>query len=194
MPEARQTPPAGTSASAGHGGDGVEVYLGLGSNIDPTRNLPAGLAALERRFGLLRVSSVLECEAVGFVGPRFLNLVVGLQTRLGVEELARGLRELEYEHGRPRGPVSRNSSRTLDIDLLLYGALVRHDDSLDVPRPDLYKYAFVAAPMAELAPRLRHPETGECMAEIWAAMQSGAPAMRAVKLAPAAAAGVAVGA
>lgn len=158
------------------------VYVGVGSNIERERNVRSGLTELARRFGPLRVSSVLECEAVGFEGPAFYNLVVGFDTALAPEALAEALREVEYAHGRPRGPVSRNSSRTLDLDLLLYDQLVRHDGRLEVPRQDLYKYAFVAWPMAELAPALRHPETGETMAAIWRSMAPEAPALRCVNL------------
>lgn len=160
------------------------VYLGIGSNLEREHHLPRGLAELDQRFGPLRVSSVLTCPAVGFLGPEFHNLVVGFETSLDVESLARALREIEYAHGRPRGPVPRNASRTLDIDLLLYDDLVRHDELLDLPRADLCKYAFVARPMAELAPQLRHPETGQTMAEIWAAMAPTAAPMRRVELAP----------
>ena len=57
------------------------------------------------------------------------------------------------------------SSRTLDLDLLLYGDLVR--DRLKVPRDDIEKYGFVLGPLAEVAPELRHPLTGETMASLW---------------------------
>lgn len=144
----------------------TEVYVGVGSNMDRAVNVASGVRALAQRFGALRLSTVFETAAVGFDGPDFYNFVVGFRTELEPEALAEALREIEYQHGRPRGPLPRNSSRTLDIDLLLYGELIRHDAVIDVPRVDLVKYAFVAGPMAELAPDLRHPESGETMAEI----------------------------
>lgn len=81
--------------------------------------------------------------------------------------------------GRVRGP-DPFSSRTLDLDLLLYGDAVLPEPSIRVPREDIRKYAFVLGPLAELAPGLRHPLTGETMAELWAAFDQAAHPLQRV--------------
>ena len=71
-------------------------------------------------YGELTLSPVYETEAFGFEGDDFYNLVVGLKTELPIHELAHDLREIEYQFGRSRNET-RYSSRTLDVDLLLFG-------------------------------------------------------------------------
>ena len=95
----------------------AQVYLGVGSNIERERYIIAGLDALHLLFGRLALSPVYEGEAIGFDGQPFLNLALSVETELGVGELARRLRHIEYEHGRPKN-ASRFSSRQLDIDIL----------------------------------------------------------------------------
>jgi 2-amino-4-hydroxy-6-hydroxymethyldihydropteridine diphosphokinase len=79
--------------------------------------------------------------------------------------------ELERLHvlaGRVRG-LERFAPRTLDLDLLLYGDAIITEHAIRVPRDDIVKYGFVLGPLAELAPDLRHPVTGQTMSELWAA-------------------------
>lgn len=150
------------------------VYLSLGSNIEPKRHLRAAIEALHAQFGDLLVSSVYRTEAIGFDGSAFLNMALGLDTDWTPEELDRWLHALEDREGRRRD-VERYSSRTLDIDIILFGDLiVRGPGHLEIPRDEL-KHAFVLAPLAEIAPYARHPQSGKSMAELWQAhAQSGA--------------------
>ena len=76
------------------------AYLGLGSNIRPEHFIHVGLDALWRQFGELTISGVYASAAVGFVGPVFHNLVVGLTTTRQLVSFANNLRQLEYRHGR----------------------------------------------------------------------------------------------
>lgn len=144
-----------------------EVFLSLGSNIDRERNVPSALAELERRFGPMVVSSVYETGAVGFEGPPFHNLVAAFSTEIPVRELAAILAEIEEQHGRLR-ESTKFSSRTLDVDLILYGDLVITEGKLKLPRPEVTRYAFVLEPLAEIAPDGKHPVTGERYADLWA--------------------------
>ena len=97
----------------------ARAYLSLGSNIEPRKHLAAALRELGERFGELLVSPVYRTEAVGFEGPEFLNLAVGLDTDLDPLALDDWLHALEARHGRRRdGP--RFSSRTLDADIVLF--------------------------------------------------------------------------
>lgn len=144
------------------------VYLSLGSNIDRERHLRAALQELEERYGPLLISTVYESEAVGFAGDNFYNLVVGLDTDLGVGELAAELRAIEAAHGRERGGP-RFAPRTLDIDILTYGNACGEMDGISLPRDEILKNAFVLRPLADIAPNDRHPETVRPYAEHWEA-------------------------
>lgn len=144
----------------------ARIYLGLGSNIEPERNLSAGLDALHDLLGELRCSSVYRSEAVGFAGADFLNLVVGAETVLSVADLTEQLRAIEYRYGREPG-APKFSSRSLDIDLLTYDQLCGNIDGMQLPRPEVLFNAFVLAPMAELAPTELHPVSRRSYAQLW---------------------------
>ena len=150
----------------------ARAFIGVGSNVDRDNQIRSGVRRLRELFGELLVSSVYESKAVGFEGENFYNLVVGINTESGAAELAAELRDVEYEHGRVRN-ITRYSPRTLDLDLLLYNDLVRHDADVDVPREDVSKYAFVLCPLAEIAGELIHPETGESIADMWRSFDKG---------------------
>ena len=142
------------------------VYLSLGSNIDREKNLSAGLDALVKAFGDLRMSEVFESEAVGFDGDNFYNLVAAIETDLSVGELAMRLRDIEDENGRVRsGP--KFSARTLDIDILTYGDHTGVIDGVKLPRSEILKNAFVLLPLSELAPDTVHPLEGKTYQQLW---------------------------
>ena len=142
------------------------AYVGVGSNIRPERHVPRALALLRAEFGDMLVSSVYECPPVGFEGETFHNLVVSFETDLGVEPLVATLRGIEAACGRRRDePVS--PSRTLDLDLLLYGEATAAGNGIELPRDDVLAYAFVLAPLAEIAPAARHPVARRTFGELW---------------------------
>jgi len=142
------------------------VFLGLGSNQSPQKNLCLATKELGSRYGELELSAVYRSAAVGFDGADFLNLVVRLQSE---EEPLAICDEIELIHniaGRDRGS-EKWESRPLDIDLLLYNDLVRDDRPVCVPRDDILEYSFVLRPLAELAPDQVHPVTGKTFAKHW---------------------------
>ncbi len=142
------------------------VYVSIGSNIDREQNIRGAVRALRQRYGTLTLSRVYETPAEGFDGDAFYNLVAGFDTEEPVKQVRAALTAIEDAHGRTRnGP--RFGPRTLDLDLLLYGNLVRHDGDFDIPRGEIGKYAFVLGPLAEIAPDLHHPETGMRLDEMW---------------------------
>lgn len=143
------------------------AWLSLGANLDPERNLRAALRELRGRFGAIVVSPVYRFAAVGFEGPDFLNLAVGIDTDLDPFALDDWLHALEDRHGRRRD-VPRFSSRTLDVDIVLYDDLVlKGPGHLQIPRKELAE-AFVLQPLADIAPGLRHPVSGRTLGELWA--------------------------
>jgi len=146
----------------------ARAYLSLGSNVEPQRYLPAAIAALRERFGDITVSPAYRSRSVGFDGADFVNLAVGLDTDLSPQALNDWLHALEDRHGRRRD-VPRYADRTLDIDIVLYDALVIDGPGhLQIPRNEL-QHAFVLRPLADIAPQVRHPRNGMSMAELWAA-------------------------
>jgi len=142
------------------------VYISLGSNIDREVLTRAGVMSLRRHFGEVILSSVYKSEAVGFDGEDFYNMVIALQTDIDVHQVSKILHQIEDEFGRDRsGP--RFSSRTLDLDLLLYDDLVLDEEKLQIPRDEILERAFVLWPLAEVAPDLVHPHIQKTYAELW---------------------------
>lgn len=145
----------------------ARVYVSIGSNIDRERHVLAALDALADALGALTVSSVYESEAVGFCGDNFLNLVVGFDSGRSVSELYHLLRQIEADNGRIRHGA-KHLSRTLDLDLLLYDDLVC-DQPTQLPREEIVNNAFVLWPLAEIAPKRKHPLNGLTFAQLWEA-------------------------
>ena len=145
----------------------AKVYISIGSNIDKDTSIRKGVADMQTLFGELEFSSVYQSEAVGFEGDDFYNLVAAFDTEIDVHTISRQLHEIEDNNGRDRsGP--RFSSRTLDLDLLVYDDLITEEDGLEVPRGEILENAFVLWPLAEIAPDLKHPVTHKTYAEHWA--------------------------
>jgi 2-amino-4-hydroxy-6-hydroxymethyldihydropteridine diphosphokinase len=143
------------------------VYLSLGSNVGDRRaNLRAALDRLAAPdLRLLRVSPVYETEPVDYTNQDwFLNLAVEAETELTPFALLARTQETEAALGRvltvPKGP------RTIDIDILLYGDRVLRTAALEIPHPRMRQRRFVLAPLADLAPDLRHPVTHQSVREM----------------------------
>lgn len=144
----------------------ARVYISIGSNIDADKNVRIAIHALQEVYEELTLSSVYESEAVGFKGDNFLNLVAGLDTDDEVQKVAVTLRDIEDAHGRDRSEP-RFSSRTVDLDLLLYDDLILKNAEFDIPRDEITKNAFVLLPLAEIASQLIHPISGKTMCAHW---------------------------
>ncbi|MEE4218169.1 MAG: 2-amino-4-hydroxy-6-hydroxymethyldihydropteridine diphosphokinase [Xanthomonadales bacterium] len=142
------------------------AYLGLGSNIDARANILSAMRSLTETFDDAAFSTVYECPAVGFEGGDFLNLVARVGTSMQPIELKHHLFKLENEHGRNRN-APRWSSRTLDVDILLYDDLYLLSPQLEIPRKEILDCAHVLKPLADLAPDLLHPTECITMSELW---------------------------
>jgi len=161
----------------------VDVYVAAGSNIDPVLRLKQALALMQARFGALSVSRAYRNEAVGFEGPDFVNLVVGFRTREPVDDVRHALQQVEEQCGRPRS-APKWASRAMDLDILLYGDVTRDTPELRLPRRDLLVRPYMLGPLAEIAPDVRHPTSGQTMRELWTAFDKSAHTMMAIALWP----------
>ena len=149
----------------------VKIYLGIGSNIEPEKNIAEGLESLQALFSTLEISPTYLAPPFGFDGDDFHNLVVCARTDLSIIEVVTALRQIEFGHGRPEHAV-KFSSRTLDIDLLLYGDYLGKVDGYKIPRADIDKFDFVLRPLQDIAANEVHPASGKRFADLWQAMSA----------------------
>lgn len=134
------------------------VFLSLGSNVgDREKNLRDAIAALpELGVQIKKVSSIYETEPLDLLEqPWFLNCVVEGETTVPPAALLKELRELEKRMGSKK-PVARGP-RLIDLDILVYGLQTINSPELQVPHPRMHLRRFVLAPLAEIAPDLKHP-------------------------------------
>ena len=139
----------------------MRVYLSLGSNLgDRLANLERALALLDSGgCRAVRKSAVYETDPLYKTDqPAFFNMAAACETALSPEGLLALAGRVEAALLRRR--TVKNGPRTIDVDILFYGGRVISSDALEVPHPRLGEREFVLAPLAEIAPGLRHPATG----------------------------------
>ena len=135
--------------------DAVTAHIGVGANLGDARQaVVQALDDLGRLPGtrLLARSSLYRTAPVDAGGPDYVNAVASLATSLTAPDLLVHLQSLEQKAGRER--PWRHAPRTLDLDLLLYGAARIESPALTVPHPRWQERAFVLVPLAEIAPDL----------------------------------------
>ena len=143
------------------------VAVALGSNLgDREHHLQVACAHLARLLSELRVSSFHETTPAGVTTPQsdYLNAAAVGRTTLTPGALLEALLDLERRQGRER-PYP-NAPRTLDLDLILYGATIVNEPGLQIPHPRFRERRFVLEPLAEVAPDLRDPVTGRSIAAL----------------------------
>ncbi len=145
------------------------IHLNIGSNQNRRSNIRLAVESLELHFSDIVLSSLFESPSQGFKGSDFYNVGVNITTPKKTKEVVDILRDIENFLGRDRS-LPKFSSRMIDLDLVLYGGII--DETLNIPRKDILKYAFVLAPLAELNPEVIHPLEGSSYQNLWKIFQS----------------------
>jgi 2-amino-4-hydroxy-6-hydroxymethyldihydropteridine diphosphokinase len=135
------------------------IFIGLGSNLgDRAAFLHRAISELKNlpQTTVKQVSSVYETEPIGVKDqPKFLNMVVELDSPLRPDDLLAELTEIEQRVGRTLrehwGP------REIDLDLLYYGGEMLNETSLHVPHPEISNRRFVLVPLKEIASEFQDP-------------------------------------
>lgn len=134
------------------------VYIGVGANIDPERNIPSALEAL-LRAGLMvtRSSGFYRTDPIGRPEQSpYANGVWQAKTGLAPHELKALLKRVERQLGRVRSS-DKFAARQIDLDILLFDDLVLSDMEMSIPDPHILERAFLARCLIELDPGLRLP-------------------------------------
>lgn len=136
----------------------TQAYIAVGSNIAPADNVRRAIELLAAKVELTAVSTVYLTPAEGRPDQDpYYNCIVAVRTALPAEQLkADVLKAIEDRLGRVRTD-DRFAPRTIDLDLIVYDRLEIDSASLKLPDPHILTRAFVAVPLAEVAPELVLP-------------------------------------
>jgi len=146
----------------------VEVYISLGSNISPEENILKAIRLLSKQIKILDVSTVYRTEPIGTLPKQhdFYNCVIKVETDKEPHVLKfKILRSIEDEMGRRR-EENKNASRTIDLDILLYGRQRISTKDMTIPDPDIMTRPFLALALNELDPTLLLPKTKQSIKEV----------------------------
>lgn len=160
-----------------------DLFICLGSNINKEVNLPAAVQFLAELGLLTAVAPVYETIPVGMNGqPNFFNTAVRCATPLTIQQAKIEIVGSLEKHLHRVRTADKNAPRTIDADIVLFNDAVLDYEMGDgrsrhIPDPDILKFAHVAIPLADIAPAMRHPETGEPLASIAARLHAAAPDM-----------------
>ena len=159
----------------------AKVAIGIGSNIgDRLSNMRKSVKMISGHAGaekLLAASDVYETPPWGLESqPRFLNACILVETAFSPHKLLRALKEIERALGRTER--ERWGPREIDLDILLWEGIEVCEHDLSIPHPHLAERAFVLVPLAQIAPRLKHPALGKTIAELLDDLPEGARVAR----------------
>jgi len=143
----------------------TRAFIGLGSNLaHPRRQLARALARLGATPGVrvLAISpSYVSAPLSSIAQPDYVNAVALVATTLSPPALLARLQAIERRQKRRRDATTpRNAPRTLDLDLLLYGARRMRSPQLTLPHPRMHERAFVLRPLTDVMPTVNIPGRG----------------------------------
>ena len=147
----------------------TEVVLGIGGNKgDRAAYLKTAIEVLSKQVSLVGCSKIYETAIWGGVATNgnFFNQVIWIQTDLDPTSLLELIQGIELDLGRTR--EQHWGDRTIDIDILYFGAEVWDTQTLSIPHPYLAQRRFVLQPLAEILPTKIHPVLGKTSLELLA--------------------------
>ena len=147
--------------------EAVKAFIGVGSNISPESNIQKAFDLLGKHVAITGVSTFYRTRPLlNRKQNSYLNGVWRIQTNVSYKELKLSiLRSIESELHRT-GTHDKYASRTIDLDVLLYGDLVIRETNCTLPDPDIYTRPFIAYPLFELDPYLIVPDTNTSIAQV----------------------------
>jgi len=137
------------------------AFIGIGANLGDARQaLKDAIVCLAQQVGItvLAKSSFYRTAPVDATGDDYFNAVVKVETSFTAPQLLRICHHIEDQFGRER--PFHNAPRTLDLDLLLFGADRIDSEAMTVPHPRITERAFVLVPLVELDGELVIPGRG----------------------------------
>ncbi|MGB9596592.1 MAG: 2-amino-4-hydroxy-6-hydroxymethyldihydropteridine diphosphokinase [Candidatus Poribacteria bacterium] len=145
----------------------IDVFISVGSNINPYENIVKALEQLKRYVDVIAVSTFYQTKAINRSNqPDFINGIFHIQTNIEPRKLKFNiLRKIEYDLGRIRSK-DKYSDRTIDLDIAIYGDMVINEPDLVIPDKDIRERPFIAIPLLELSPTLILPDTKEKLSSL----------------------------
>ncbi len=147
----------------------MKAVIALGANIgNPQEQMDIAVALLRESLEITAISSYLTTAPVG--GPEqpdYLNAVCIAESELPAAELLALLHGIEKALGRER--LVHWGPRTIDLDLIQYGAILSYADELQLPHPRAHERRFVLEPWYEIEPDailLTHGKISELLAQL----------------------------
>jgi 2-amino-4-hydroxy-6-hydroxymethyldihydropteridine diphosphokinase len=138
--------------------NGIEVFILLGSNINPEKNIPLAIKMLKDKMRIATISSIWETNANNLDDPNFLNCIIDARTNLSLDRIKSEIvKPIEDKLLRVR-TENKNAPRTIDIDIVLY-------DGQEI-EPSLWNQIYIAVPLAELIPNYIHKRTSEKLSDV----------------------------
>lgn len=136
------------------------VWIGVGSNLlNPMKQVDRAISAIST-FPVTKIvalsSRYCSIPLGKKIQPNFLNMIIVLETKLLPEVLLSYLQYVEVQQGRIRNSECW-SSRTIDLDILLFGKYIMSNVYLTIPHYDILNREFVLYPLMELDCNLIFP-------------------------------------
>jgi 2-amino-4-hydroxy-6-hydroxymethyldihydropteridine diphosphokinase len=152
----------------------ARAFIGVGSNIEPEKNVRAAILCLAQQIRLIGISMVYRTEALAHPEqPPYFNCVVEVETGALPAQVKHAiLHPIETSLGRMR-TADKYAPRTIDLDLILYGDLVINAPDVRLPDPEILERPFLAIPLFELAPDLVLPGFNLRISEVAARLPRG---------------------
>ncbi len=136
------------------------VYLGIGSNLgNRSKNIEnTKIELFKNDIKIVKSSSYYETLSWPNINhPKFLNIVLQIETSLDFENLFFICKKIEKSLGRKK--TLKNFPRKCDIDILDYDKRYIRTNIITLPHPRMNKRNFVLIPLFEINKDWIHPKS-----------------------------------